>query len=191
MGMLLNVDTLPEGVNCKTHDHRARFEDTPGTVWFHSGSLSPNKTNIKFDFSDLQFKEVVKAWLTGEMRWQAGVYLAGVRLGKFNALCENDDDVSMLLMDSPLRGGHAPELEGVPYTDSLLIGPQDFGVVVDYWMTNTTIKPNDPRTELLGESTEIRAGAHAQEIIRLFDEYRLQDCEHLGGKRLERARRTV
>lgn len=178
MSMNMTIDTLPAGTVCKTYD--------TGTL--DGIDIYNNRLGVNMEFQPFQFKEVVKAYLTGETDWRIDsqftcevrplAELRGKQPFKSYTVHKDDPRYALLIRQAVITDKRREQ--------SVLIGPEDFYVVVDYWMTNTQIRKRDARLVLLEEIEDIQPAEPAQKVYDLLFSLELIEDDAFGQRRFYR-----
>jgi hypothetical protein len=166
MSLAMTMDTVPAGTVCKSFD---------------AGSLEEIdifnlKTGLNLEFQPFQFKEVVKAFLTGESEWNFDDFYCEVRP------CHDRLERYGIVVKQPLLGPNGQREQMV------FIGPDDFWAITEYWMTNTRLKENDARLVLLAEIDSIEPAPFAK---NLYDTLNSMEAVDVGGSRRQLTRRNA
>lgn len=168
MSLLMNTRTSPAGTTAKSFD----------LVSMQEIHIYNNDIGLNFEFHHDQFREVVKCYLTGENNWI-------IPNGKTYFACSSDFASEMM----PMPPGECRQrnkltcigeftyarqydveqllgwsLEPSNVISMVYIGDVDFNMLVDYWMTNTQIRPKDARLVLLEEIKQITPASFAEDL---------------------------
>ncbi len=161
MSLAMTMDTTPEGTVCKSFD--------AGTV--QEISLYNQAAGIDMDFTHGEFKEIVKAFLTGEDDWHFGdteQYSCSVRPHRHDSRYALE---VMKLSKQPER---------------VLIGPDDFWCIVEYWLTNTQLSrhEDDPRLGFMEEIETIQPAEYAKPLYYMILSMEIEGA--IGQQRFSR-----